>query len=77
MNLWQLVIELIAVGVVLYCINRFVPMEARIKSLLNWVVIVVMVVVVLQSFGVFAYLGHHDTKVPQAGHGCSVGMVGR
>ena len=44
MSLLTLLVALVAVGVVLYCINRFVPMDAKIKTILNVVVIIVLVV---------------------------------
>lgn len=52
MSLLELIIALVAVGVILYCINRFVPMDGRVKTVLNIVVILVLVVFVLQAFGV-------------------------
>lgn len=52
MPLLTLIVALAATGVILYCINKFVPMDARIKMILNVVVIVVLVVVVLDAFGV-------------------------
>jgi hypothetical protein len=51
MSLISLIIALVAVGVVLYCINQFVPMDAKIKTILNVVVILVLVVFVLDAFG--------------------------
>ena len=46
MDLIQLVVVLIVVGVLLYVVNTLIPMDAKIKNLLN---IVVMIVVVLHS----------------------------
>lgn len=51
MPLISLIIALVAVGVVLYCINQFVPMDAKIKTILNVIVILVLVVFVLDAFG--------------------------
>jgi hypothetical protein len=39
MPLFQLVEVLIVVGVVLWLVNRFIPMQATIKSILNGVVV--------------------------------------
>lgn len=66
MPLLNLIIALMAVGVLLYCINRFVPMEARIKSVLNIVVILALVIFCLDAFGVFDAL--RGVRVPRA-HG--------
>lgn len=47
MTLITLVIVLIVVGVALWAVNTYIPMQSGIKNLLNVLVIVVMVVVVL------------------------------
>ena len=74
----ELIIYLVIVGILLYCINRYVPMDGKVKFLLNAVVIIALVCMVLRDFGVFSYMSRHDSKpLPQAGHGCSIGMVGR
>ena len=57
MSLLGLIIALVVVGVVLYCINRYVPMEGSIKTILNVVVILVLVVWLLEGFGLLDWLG--------------------
>ena len=52
MDLIQLVLILIAVGVGLWLINRFIPMDAKIKSILNIVVVIVVIIWLLKVFGV-------------------------
>lgn len=52
MDLIQLVLILIAVGVGLYLINRFIPMASSIKSILNIVVVIVVIIWLLKVFGV-------------------------
>ena len=49
----QLVMVLIVVGVLLWLVNRFIPMAASIKSILNAVVVIVVVLWLLNVFGVF------------------------
>jgi hypothetical protein len=49
----QVVEVLIVVGVVLWLVNRFVPMQATIKSILNGVVIIAVVLWLLNAFGLF------------------------
>lgn len=49
MPLINIVVALIVVGMVLYLVNRFIPMASSIKSILNVVVIVAVVVWVLQA----------------------------
>jgi hypothetical protein len=53
MPLVNLVIALIIVGVALWLINRFIPMAASIKTILNIVVVVAVVVWVLQVTGLW------------------------
>jgi hypothetical protein len=58
MSLLGLVVVLIVVGVLLWLVNSYVPMDGKIKNILNIVVVVVVVLWVLQAFGV---LGSLDT----------------
>jgi hypothetical protein len=52
MPLTQVIVVLIVVGVILWLINRFIPMAGSIKSILNAVVVIVVVLWLLQVFGV-------------------------
>ena len=54
MPLINLVVALVIVGVVLYLINRYIPMASSIKSILNVVVVVAVAVWVLQAVGLWA-----------------------
>ena len=49
--LTSLIVTLAILGVVLWAINTYIPMDGKIKGLVNVVVVVVAVLVVLQSFG--------------------------
>ena len=51
MDLIQLIVVLIVVGVLLWAVNRYIPMEARIKEILNVVVIIAVVLWLLTVFG--------------------------
>jgi cation transporter-like permease len=51
MPLVQLCIALIVVGVLLWLVNRFIPMAGSIKSILNAVVVICVVVWLLNVFG--------------------------
>ena len=48
----SLVVTLIVIGVVLYLINNFIPMDEKIKQLVNVVVVLIAVLYTLQSFGI-------------------------
>jgi hypothetical protein len=51
MPLLQVVMILIAVGVLLWLVNSFIPMARSIKSILNAVVVIVVVVWLMNIFG--------------------------
>jgi hypothetical protein len=56
MSLITLVIVLVVVGVVLWLINSYIPMQATIKKILNVVVIIAVVLWLLSAFGVIGSL---------------------
>ena len=56
MPLIQVVVVLIVVGVVLWLINRFIPMAGSIKTILNAVVVIAVVLWLLNVFGVLGSL---------------------
>jgi cytochrome c oxidase assembly factor CtaG len=58
MPLLQLVMVLIVVGVLLWLVNRFIPMQGTIKSILNAVVVFAVVLWLLNVFGLFNSLSH-------------------
>lgn len=59
----SLVITLIVIGVLLWLVNAYIPMDATIKRILNVVVLICVVIWLLNAFGV---IGHaHDVPVPQ------------
>jgi hypothetical protein len=57
MPLIQIVLVLVVVGVILYLINRFIPMAGAIKSILNIVVVIVVIIWLLKVFGVIGSTG--------------------
>ena len=56
MPLVTLVITLIVVGVLLWLINTYIPMDGKIKQILNIVVVVVVILWLLNVFGVWGHL---------------------
>ncbi|MFZ3211124.1 MAG: Thivi_2564 family membrane protein [Terriglobales bacterium] len=56
MPLLQIVMALIVVGILLWLVDRFIPMQATIKSIVNAVVIIAVVVWLLNVFGLFTSL---------------------
>jgi hypothetical protein len=51
MPLLQVILTLIVVGILLWLINRFVPMAGSIRTILNAVVVIVVVLWLLNVFG--------------------------
>jgi hypothetical protein len=61
MPLMQLVITLVVVGILLWLVNRFIPMQHSIKSILNGVVVICVVLWLVNLFGIFGPL--HNIRV--------------
>jgi hypothetical protein len=51
MPLIQVVVVLIVVGVLLWLVNRFIPMASSIKTILNVVVVIAVILWLLYAFG--------------------------
>ena len=56
MPLVTVVLTLAVVGVLLWLVNRFIPMQGTIKGILNAVVVIAVVLWLLKGFDLFSYL---------------------
>ena len=56
MPLFNVLITLVVVGVLLWLVNTYIPMDGKIKNILNIVVVVVLVLWLLRAFGVLSTL---------------------
>jgi hypothetical protein len=56
MSLIGVIITLVIVGVLLWLLNHHVPMDSKIKTIINVVVVIVFVIWLLQGFGVLGSL---------------------
>lgn len=63
MPLMTVVITLIVVGVLLWLVNTYIPMAGSIKSILNAVVVIAVVIWLLFAFGILNSAG--DIKLPK------------
>lgn len=63
MSLLSLILFLCALGFGLYMLNRYAPLDGKIKQVINVVVVVVAVIVSSQAFGVCGHIG--NVQVPQ------------
>ena len=50
------VIVLVVVGVLLWLVNTYLPMDAKIKSILNIVIVIAVVLWLLRAFGILGSL---------------------
>ncbi len=53
MSVLQLIIVLVVIGVALWLINTYLPMDIKIKKILNVVIIIFVIIWLLSVFGVF------------------------
>jgi hypothetical protein len=56
MSLLTLMLLIVVVGVVLWAVNTYLPMEPRVKQILNIVVILLLVYYLLRALGIWAAL---------------------
>ena len=56
MPLIHVVVVLIVVGVLLWLVNRFIPMAGSIKTILNAVVVIAVILWLLNVFGILSSL---------------------
>lgn len=59
MTLLDIIIVFVVVGVVLYLINKYVPMQQGVKTVLNWAVIIILIIWLLKGTGLL-----HGLDVP-------------
>jgi hypothetical protein len=62
MSLISLVIILVVVGLLLWLANSYIPMDARIRRIMNVVVVIVVVLWILSVFGILPGHGIHVIK---------------
>lgn len=55
--LLNVVLALIVVGVLLWLINTYLPMDGKIKQILNIVVVIAVIIWLLKVFGLLGSLG--------------------
>jgi hypothetical protein len=56
MPLITILIVLIVVGLLLWLVNNYIPMDSKIRGILNAVVIIIVVLWLLQAFGILGSL---------------------
>ena len=58
MSLIALILTLVVVGIVLWAINTFIPLDPKVKSILNIVVIVFLILWLLKALGLWEAMSH-------------------
>jgi hypothetical protein len=56
MPLVNVVLALAVVGILLWLVNRYIPMQGQVKRILNSVVVIAVILWLLKVFGLYEYL---------------------
>jgi len=56
MPLLTILIVLVVAGLILWLVNTYIPMDRKIKSILNIVIVIVVIIWLLRIFGVLDFL---------------------
>lgn len=56
MPLLTVLLVIVLVGVILWAVNTYIPMDRKIKNILNIVVVIILIVWLLKVFGIFSNL---------------------
>ena len=56
MPIIQIVITLVIVGVLMWLVNRFIPMQSTIRGILNGLVTILVVIWLVNVFGLMHYI---------------------
>lgn len=64
MDLIQLIVVLVVVGVLLWMVNAYIPMDGKIKQILNIVVVIAVVLWLLQVFGLLGSMHSINVGAP-------------
>ena len=54
MPILTILLVLVVVGDILWLVNTYIPMDSKIKSILNVVVVILVIIWLLQAFGLFS-----------------------
>lgn len=58
MSLLSLIITIVVIGVILWLINAYIPMDAKIKMILNVLVVIILIIWLLRVLGALTWLGN-------------------
>jgi hypothetical protein len=75
MSLVTIVITLVIVGVLLWLINTYIPMDGKIKKILNIVVVILVILWLLNAFGVLDHLRNVRASIQSPSRGLSTSSL--
>lgn len=58
MSLLTILITLLVAGIILWLINTFIPMDEKIKKIINVIAIVVIILWLIKAFGLLKYISN-------------------
>ncbi len=56
MDLLPIAIVIIVTGVLLLLANKYIPMDGKVKTILNWAVVIILILWLVKASGVLGYL---------------------
>lgn len=56
MSVLTILLVLIIVGIILWAVNTYIPMDRKIKNILNIVTVIIVIVWLLRAFGLITFL---------------------
>jgi predicted membrane protein len=57
MPIISIILTIVVVGFVLWLVNRYLPMDGKIKTILNWVVVILLIIWLLRALGLLSGVG--------------------
>ena len=54
--MFGIILVLVVIGVILWLVNAYIPMDAKIKTIFNIVVVIIVIIWLLKVFGILHYL---------------------
>jgi hypothetical protein len=73
--MFAIIVVLVVVGILLWLINSYIPMDAKIKQILNIVVIIGIILWLLGVIGVFDYLKRVPAPHVMLTQPCAISMT--
>ena len=53
----SILVTLVIIGLLLWLVNNYIPMDGKIKSILNIIIVIAVIIWLLQAFGLLGGVG--------------------